>query len=208
MKFDITKRLPEVDAVLARTDNPRHRAILMNYVRHANLEICGLWEGIVAPDMMVEHPVYHFHSAAGLRVIEGMAAVRAEYASYEKLNNTVIYHSEGHLMVDDQGFFTEYVSHRFWPGALLASLGDDIDDPDAIYLVTHTQMMSWPYDEAARLRAERVYRGSDRKIAKCKPEEVITMQECRDKLLPTLPPVHSPITGKPVTPVARTTATV
>jgi hypothetical protein len=196
-KFDITKRLPEVDEALARTDNPRHIAILKNYVRHANLEVSGLWEGIVAPDMMVENPVYVFHSHQGVRRIEGMAAVRTEYASYEKLGNTVIYHTDGYIMVDDFGFMTEYVSHRFWPGSLLRSIGDDIDDPNAMYLVTHTQMMAWPYDDRARVVGERVYRGGDRVIRKCDPAEVITMQECRDKLIPTLPEVHSPITGKP-----------
>lgn len=196
-KFDITKRLPEVDEALARTDNPRHVAILKNYVRHANLEVSGLWHGIVAPDMMVENPLYIFHSHQGVRRIEGMAAVRAEYESYEQLGNTVIYHTDGYIMVDDFGFMTEYVSHRFWPGSLLRKVGDDIDDPNAMYLVSLTQMMAWPYDERARVVGERVYRGGDRKIRKCDPAEVITMQECRDKLMPTLPEVHSPYTGKP-----------
>lgn len=198
MKFDITKRLPEVDVALARTDNPRHIAILKNYVRHANLEVCGLWEGIVAPEMMVEHPVYVFHSPQGIRVLDGMQAVRDEYASYEKLGNTVIYHTDGEIFVDDGGFMTEYVSNRFWPGELLQALGDDIDDPQATYLVSMTQAMYWPYDERARVVAERVYRGSDRVIRKCEPDEVITMEECREKLLPSLPPVHCPMTGKPL----------
>lgn len=198
MKFDITKRLPEVDEALARTDNPRHIAILKNYIRHANLEVSGLWEGIVAPNMMVENPLYIFHSPQGLRIIEGMEAVRAEYSSYEKLGNTVIYHTDGHIMVNDHGFMTEYISHRFWPGKLLRELGDDIDDPDATYLVSLSQMMHWPYDEHARVIGERVYRGSDREIRKCEPQEIITMEECREKLIPVLPPVHSPITGKPI----------
>jgi hypothetical protein len=197
MKFDITQRLPEVDLAISKTDNPRHLAILHNYVRHANLEVSGLWQAILAPDMMVENPLYIFHSPQGLRRIEGMDAVRAEYESYEKLGNTVIFHTDGEILVNDGGFMTEYVSHRFWPGNLLRPLGDDIDDPEAIYLVSMTQAMYWPYDERARVIGERVFRGSDRKVRKCKPEEVITMQDCRDHLIPVLPPVHDPLTGKP-----------
>lgn len=79
----------------------------------------------------------------------------------------------------------------------LAESSDDIDDPSAIYLVSMTQAMVWPYDEHARVISERVYRGSDRSIRKCDPSEVISMQECREKLIPTLPPVHDPRTGKP-----------
>lgn len=197
MKFDITKRLPEVELALSRTDNPRHIAILQNYVRHANLEVSGLWQGILAPDMMVDNPLYIFHSPQGLRRIEGMAAVRAEYESYELLGNTVIYHTDGEIMVNDFGFMTEYVSHRFWPGSLLRANGEDIDDAQATYLVSMTQSMYWPYDDQARVIGERVFRGSDRVVRKCHPDEVITMQECREKLIPTLPPVHDPLTGKP-----------
>lgn len=198
MKFDITKRLHEVDDLLARNDNPRHRAILKNYIRHANLEVCGLWKGILAPDMMVPHPVYRFHTPGkGLRVVDGMTAVQEEYESYARLNCNVIMHGEGSIMVSDRGFMTEFVQHRFWPGSLLREQGDDIDDPHAMYLVSTTQMMSWPYDEEARVIEERVYRGTDRRIGKCDPADVITVEECREKLLPTLPPVHSPLTGLP-----------
>jgi len=197
MKFDITKRLPEVDLALSRTDNPRHIAILQNYIRHANLEVSGLWQGILAPDMMVDNPLYIFHSPQGLRRIEGMEAVRAEYESYELLGNTVIYHTDGEIMVNDFGFMTEYVSNRFWPGSLLRANGEDIDDPQATYLVSMTQSMYWPYDDQARVIGERVFRGSDRTVRKCQPEEVITMQDCRDLLIPHLPPVHDPLTGKP-----------
>ena len=58
--------------------------------------------------------------------------------------------------------------------------------------VTLTQAMYWPYDDEARVIEERVYRGNDRRIRRCKPEEVITSQECRDKLLPLLRPVAKP----------------
>ena len=195
MKFDISKRLPEVDEAIARTDNPRHLAILNNYIRHAHLEVMGLWHGIVAPDMMVPHPIYRFHSPAGLRVIDGMEAVQKEYASYADYGSSVIYHTDGHIAVKDDGFLTEYVTHRFWPGWILRKNGDDIDDPDAIYLVSNTQAMWWPYDELGRVREERVYRGADRKIEKSDPADVITAAEAREKLLPLTPPVW--VIGQP-----------
>jgi hypothetical protein len=192
MKIDITKRLPEVDAAIAKTDNPRHLAILKNYTRHAILEVCGLYEDIVAPDMIVPHPIYRFHEPNGFRILDGMAAVKAEYQSYAEVNNTVMYHTDGVIVVHDQGFLTEYTSNRFWPGKLLRDLGDEIDDPEATYLVTMSQAMAWPYDDQARLIEERVYRGRDRKIRKCVPEEIVTVQECRERLLPIMPPVTSP----------------
>ena len=61
MKFDIAKRMHVVDTAIDRTTNPLHKAILENYRRHANLEVCGLWEQILVPDMTVADPVYRIH---------------------------------------------------------------------------------------------------------------------------------------------------
>jgi hypothetical protein len=47
-----------VDRTIDRLMNPRSKAILENYRRHANLEVCGLYEQILTPEMTVEHPVY------------------------------------------------------------------------------------------------------------------------------------------------------
>jgi hypothetical protein len=151
-----------------------------------------MWEGILAPDMIVPNPVYRFHAPSGTRVIEGMAAVRAEYQSYVEKNTTVMYHLEERIAVTDTGFLTEYINERFWPGWLLREQGDDIDDPQAMYIVHLTQAMYWPYDKEARVIEERVYRGGDRTIRKCPTDEVITVAECREKLLPLLRPVAKP----------------
>lgn len=196
MKFDITQRMSEVNDRMKVTDNPLHWAILNNYVRHAILELCNEWKDIVSPDMMVAHPVYRFHEPTGLRILDGMDAVCAEYDSYAKRGIAVIYHTEGRVEVGDYGFITEFKQHRFWPGAELRKMGmgDDIDDPDATYLTTLTQMMCWLYDDQARLIEERVYRGRDRVVEKCKPEDVVSSQECRDRLMPLLPPVATPAT--------------
>ncbi|MDB5858161.1 MAG: hypothetical protein JWQ76_1850 [Ramlibacter sp.] len=192
MKFDITQRMSEVNDLMKRTDNPLHWSILNNYVRHAILELCNEWRLIVAPEMMVPHPVYRFHEPTGLKLLDGMEAVCAEYESYAKRGIAVIYHTEGRVEVGDYGFITEFKQHRFWPGSELRKMGDDVDDPEATYLVTLTQMMCWLYDDQARLIEERVYRGRDRIVAKCRPEEVVSSQECRDKLMPLLPPVATP----------------
>jgi hypothetical protein len=106
MKFDILQRAPALDALIAKTSDRRHLAILENYRRHAILEVCGLWEGILEPDMIVPHPVYRFHTPKGTRIIDGMDAVRAEYQTYANQNTTVIYHTEEHVAVNDDGLYS------------------------------------------------------------------------------------------------------
>ena len=69
-------RLHEPDSeLLERTTNPLHRAILLNFWRHVHLEGAGEYEKILAPDMMVEHPVYRVTWGANPAVIEGKEGV-------------------------------------------------------------------------------------------------------------------------------------
>jgi hypothetical protein len=43
-EWEITRITAATDELLRTTENPRHRAILSNYRRHALLEVSGLYE--------------------------------------------------------------------------------------------------------------------------------------------------------------------
>ena len=63
--------------LLEVTSKPLHRAILLNFWRHVHLEGAGEYEQIVAPDMMVDHPVYRVTWGLSPAVIEGKDGVLA-----------------------------------------------------------------------------------------------------------------------------------
>ena len=55
----------EVLRPLLRTvEDPRHRAILSNYRRHALLEVSGRYEEILTPAMTISNPVYRLTEAS------------------------------------------------------------------------------------------------------------------------------------------------
>jgi hypothetical protein len=58
--------------LLARTIDPLHRAILLNFWRHVHLEGAGEYKQIVAPDMMVDEPVYRVTWGAKPAVISAV----------------------------------------------------------------------------------------------------------------------------------------
>jgi len=190
MKLDIHHRLAYVDRLLERSSDRRHRTIINNFIRHATLEVCGLWEGILIPEMTVEHPVYRFHTDKGHTLYDGMDAVRRMYISFVEEGSTVMYHTDGHAAVTDEGLFFEYVNNRYYKGAALLALGEQVPDPEADYLVSHTNSMFWPYDERCRMIGEHVYRGRDRTLRQIPASEVITVEDCRRHLLPRIPPLE------------------
>jgi hypothetical protein len=76
--YDCMKPAAEL---LERTRDLRHRAILLNFWRHVHLEGSGDYASILAPDMMVDHPVYRVSWGANPSVIDGKEGVRAFYES-------------------------------------------------------------------------------------------------------------------------------
>src|SRR3954447_14545244 len=86
--------------LLDRTTVPLHRAMLLNFWRHVHLEGAGEFERIIAPDMMVEHPVYRVTWGANPTVIEGKDGVPGFYNS---VGEAVLWHSDDRVSVGDWG---------------------------------------------------------------------------------------------------------
>ena len=192
MKFDITRRMEVVDQAITAEDNPFHKAILRNYRRHAHLEVCSMWEQILSPELTCLDPHYKIHNGAKVVVADGLAAVSQVYKRMADSNSTVIYHTDEHIMVSDEGFMSEYVSHRFWKGADLTRVaGEKLDDLESHYIVSQTLITFFTYNRDAILTGEYVYHGADRKVRLCPPDEVISLDECRARLLPLIEPVEA-----------------
>lgn len=190
-KFDIATRLDVVERLIDRTSNSRHRAILLNYHRHSTLEVCGYYEEILGPDMTVEHPMYAFHSAGRYWTVEGMPAVRDMYRKMVESGSTTIHHTDEVLAVDDHGFLSEYMTHRYWRGADLARRGQAVPNPALNYIVSQSFMVRWPFDADGRMIGERVFYGNDLIIRECPEDEFVTLEETRAKLMPLVRPLEN-----------------
>jgi hypothetical protein len=80
--------------LLAETTKPLHRAILLNFWRHVHLEGAGEYEKILAPDMMVDEPVYRVTWGVSPAVVTGKDGVLAFYNS---VGESVLWHSDDRL---------------------------------------------------------------------------------------------------------------
>ena len=149
--YDCMKPTAEL---LGRTTKPLHRAILLNFWRHVHLEGAGEYDKILAPDMMVEHPVYRVTWGVNPSVIEGKEGVRA---FYDSVGETVLWHSDDRLAVEDWGICDEITFHQLAVGSDLRLIGYKVAHPDRLYHVRSRQAFIWPYDERGRLMGEHLY---------------------------------------------------
>lgn len=186
-----------VDALLNTTENPLHRQILEVFRRHILLELTGRYEEILAPDMMVEHPIYRINAPISLHtnpvteVFDGRDAVRAFYASLTELKAPVMTTENESLAVADWGFASESIFHHQIPGGVMETMGLDIDDPSATYVLSYYIVAIWHFDEHARLISEHLYQASpgSHTVTKLAPEDVITLEEARAYLEPLIRPI-------------------
>lgn len=190
-KLDITKTNRAIENLLETTENPRHRFMLQAYYRHRYLEIAGRYEEIFAPEMMVENPVYHFH-ALGLSVrLEGQDAIKNLYREWSETGECVMYADDEEVAVSDHMIASKLTGYQFKPGKVLAAVGIDVDDENAMYIYKASEEMVWPYDDRCRLVGEDVWEVDPDKaeIIKLDPADVITASEASTILEPLIKPL-------------------
>lgn len=165
-------------ALLEKTIDPLHRAILLNFWRHVHLEGSGQFDRIVAPDMMVENPVYRVTWGANPAVIEGKEGV---LAFYRAVTEAVLWHSDDRLSVADWGVCDEITFHQLAKGADLQAIGYDVPNAGALYHVHSRQAFIWPYDDRARLAGEHLYEDKTSLVyEEIDPTEAITPARVRE----------------------------
>ncbi len=173
-------------ALLERTDNPLHRAILLNFWRHVHLEGSAQYERILSPDMTVDHPVYRVSWGANPAVIEGKDGVLAFYNS---VGEAVLWNSDDLIAVGDWGVADELTFNQLAYGLTLQAIGYDVEKPDGLYHVASRQSFIWPYDSQARLAGEHLYEDkTSLSIVEVDPSEGITPARVRE--------IHIELLGK------------
>jgi hypothetical protein len=201
MKYDIRLLTKAADDLLRTVTNPRHRKILINYRRHAILEVCGRYDEILAEDLTIANPDYLMYVGGAPIRYDGHDRVKALYGSMVQTNICVMMFENEVLRVDDNGFSTRVTFHIFMPAAIALHFGAPIEahQLDEMVIQTTDRIMVWDYDEDGRLKGENIWVGGG-SFRICPPEDVISIEDCNQILMPLIDRVPEPaedVTGQP-----------
>lgn len=199
-RYDITQTNRAVERLIEITENPRHLYLLHAYNRHRYLEMAGRYEEIFAPEMTVEHPVYHFSMLDRQFTLDGAEEVKSVYQAWTATRQCVFYaHGDEKLAVSDNMIVSTSTMYQQTPGALLAAEGIPAD-ANATYLVKTAEHMIWPYDDQGRLVGEDVWEYDEkvREFIKLDPQDVLTVERSAELLAPLIKPLpaYNPFLGE------------
>jgi hypothetical protein len=187
MHLDLLNVTKAADELLAVTESPRKRRILLNFRRHALLEVSGRWREILVPSMTVRQPVYRIDDAGTTMVLDGKAAVAGFYHEVAEAGLTVFGPLEEQVMVTENTYAAESTFAQITPGGKLAEGHEEVDDLDAHYLFIHDIAMFWSYTDDGLLIGERIYEAtSTRRVVMLAPEHVITPAQAAATLAPLI----------------------
>jgi hypothetical protein len=179
--FAIEHTLRPVDAQIAATANPRHRALLQNFREHLVAELAG-----DAPAIMKTQcasPQYHFYgSGVGDFGPKGGAAVRAFYENIFELGYNKLRYDVDRFIVDDRGLFHEGTMHIVFPGRALKAMGLPCDDLSGSYVFSYRQAAIFHYDEQGVCTGEDTYSDgplTPERLRRLTPEEEATLPRGR-----------------------------
>jgi hypothetical protein len=155
--LDVRDGCAGVDELLAKTVDPRHRAILKNYRRHVILEVSGRWQELLTPEMLTTVPRYRIDFGGQNVVLNGFEPVIEMYQSATAAGTTTFGPLEERLAVADWGIALESHMAHHQRGHELQAMGVAVDDPEGFYQWEHWVGAFWPYDEDCRLIGEHVF---------------------------------------------------
>lgn len=177
LDFSVSHTLAPVDAKIAGTANPRHRALLQNFREHLLAEIAGDVDAIMKTQCA--SPQYHFYGAGvGDSGPKGGKAVRGFYENIFALGYNKLRYVIDRFIIDDRGLFHEGQMDIVFPGKALQAMGIPCNDLKGNYVFSYRQAAIFHYDEKGDCTGEDTYSDgplTPERLRKLTPEEEATL---------------------------------
>jgi hypothetical protein len=165
----------KVEQRLSTEQDPVLRRNLEMLLQHMKAEASQDMDALMAT--VSERAHYHSYSGRGMPDHKGKAAVRQFYEDFIASGAYRLQLDLDRLVVDRECILTEGIMRMAYPGSTLATMGLEVDDPDAYYLFETRMAIVWPIDEDGLFIGEDSYVEGDgmEGIAgrKINPDEIV-----------------------------------
>jgi hypothetical protein len=170
LDFDKSLTWKAMEERLARTDSPRERKMLSIVIAHQKAEAARDIPRVL--DTLSPDPDLHiWHDGVDIGP-KGIARVRSFYERLMSSGGGVVESVKERIVVDHDTVVHEGTVRSIIPGSLAKRQGYDVDDENAVYLVSYRLVVFWPFDEEGRSLGEDSYYSGAKEARKLAPEDV------------------------------------
>lgn len=166
------------EAYLAKLERPRQRQILQNFIDHARAEANGNYQALMdscSPGRQ-DYAVYGAAEAFQAAQPQSFAALEQHYRGLIEMNLYLIHFEPEKLIVGEDELVIEGVVHQLYSGELLQAVHNiDIDDPQAVYMLSKKTCVFFTFDAEGKGCGEQAYSNGPATaadIVKLAPEQV------------------------------------
>ncbi len=168
--FDTSRTWKPIQEKLNRTTNPRHRVMLQELLNHARGEVEGDLERVMGT--LSSNPAYRW-VRSGPKQPVGTEEIREFYVNeIFGGGRFCIEANKDRIVVDDDTIVTEGTMRVMLWGRDLERQGAQIDDRDAVYLMTLRLLIVWPFDANGKIIGEESWNQQPESLVKVPFEDI------------------------------------
>lgn len=156
MPINRTAMIDHVDARIAKTDDPRHLALLEMLRAHMTGEVNEDVDALLATISPVRQQYRSWGSPEDMQPAS-REEIRAFYVERQALGQLYFQFDIDRLTVADDIIVTDGVMTSLFPGTTVVGMGLRTPRPEAVHEVTIRTIISWPFDEAGLIVGEESY---------------------------------------------------
>lgn len=174
--IDPRKNWGMAEKKLAEEQDPRRRQILQTLIKHAKAEAAADFDALmstVAPDAHYRSYATRDEAMNELQSPKGKDGVAEYYKGIVGSGCHLIEHDTVRMVVGQDAITTEGELKMAYPAPVLAMMGIEVPEQEALYLYRQRLLIVWEFDDEGRVLCEDSYAGpglgfegiADRKLA-------------------------------------------
>ena len=155
-EFDQMAVVKVARAHLETIKEPRRRQVLENFIEHAEAEMSGDYEALMASCSKKSQVYANYGSDFGAP--QSYEELEVHYRNLIASNVYLLHFEVEKLAVDDDVVFIEGLVHQLYPGSLIEPIfGIAVDDPEAVHQLTSRTALTFVFDEEGKGCGEHSY---------------------------------------------------
>lgn len=160
------------------------RRMLVGYLLHSMLAVCGRYEELFDDKAMAQEPEYLFHDTG--RALRGRKAIIGHYRTQAATGAALTIPDAQRIAIASWGFATEQVDHSYLTAAAASQRGLKTDDAGGALVERVHLALVWRCNASGGLESMRLYPAKSRSVTAIPKSQLLQTSDLATALQPMI----------------------